>query len=289
MKNWKKLIEIVSNPYVTLLRPKHWVKNMLVFFPLLFSGELSHVSSLIGSLWAFFSFCAIASSVYIWNDLSDIENDRLHPEKLHKRPLASGALSTKQSYAILACTLATCALAVILNPILVGPITTYSFINVAYSMSLKNIPILDAMCIAAGFVVRVWAGCVAIAVEPSIAIIATTFCASLFLAFQKRRAELSMHGTTARKALLRYSYKGLNFLILSAGVLSLLSYGVWAFSQPRVTFLSTFIVAMALFEYERLSRSKLDVSDSPTDLFLGSWSLIFSASLWLFIIILNRL
>src|SRR5215213_9690247 len=146
--------------YITLLRPKHWAKNLFLFVPLFFAGkffELDKIALLIGG---FFAFSFLASSIYIVNDYRDIEDDKKHPEKKH-RPLASGAVNKTYSLALSAIlTIAGFSIAYVVDPsgkfMFIAGI--YYIMNLLYSFGLKNLSIIDILILATGFVLRVKGG-----------------------------------------------------------------------------------------------------------------------------------
>jgi 4-hydroxybenzoate polyprenyltransferase len=185
MKYW-----IMGRDIWLTMRPKHWVKNVFVFAPLFFSGKAGNLEAMLSTVIAFVAFCAISSAVYLLNDIADRERDRVHPTK-SQRPIASGRLplSLATGTTVLLMVLAM-VLAYTVTPMVAVVLAVYAIINISYSFSLKHIVILDVFCIAAGFVLRVVGGGVAIDVTPSSWLITATFLLSLFLALAKRRHEL---------------------------------------------------------------------------------------------------
>jgi len=176
--------------YIHLLRPKHWIKNIFIFAALIFSLNLFNIVKLIASLQSFFAFCLASSFVYIINDIIDIEQDRKHPKK-RNRPIASGKISIKNAIIIsIVCLIISMAFAYFVNLNTLIIILVYIFVNIFYSIKIKNVVILDVMFIALGFILRMIAGSTAIEVSFSNWILLTTFCISLFLGFGKRRGEI---------------------------------------------------------------------------------------------------
>lgn len=175
-----------------LMRPKQWIKNSFVLAPLIFSKELFDAEPLLTAVRAFAAFCLTASCVYIINDMSDIEADRSHPEK-RTRPLASGAISTTQASILLAVLLTlSVGLSASMRPRFHLALITYFVMNIAYSVRLKEIVLVDVFIIAAGFMLRVLGGAFAIGVQVSSWIVLCTLFTSLFLGFAKRRGELQL-------------------------------------------------------------------------------------------------
>ncbi|PSR45252.1 hypothetical protein C8256_19320 [Kluyvera genomosp. 2] len=186
---------------VKLIRPKQWIKNCFVLIPLIFSGGFLHIQAINSSLQAFFLFCIASSAVYILNDLNDIEKDRLHPIKSKKRPLAAGDVS-KSGAIILLVIIYMCLIAnAFINLHVFYVIFSYIILNVFYSYYLKHQPVIDIFCISIGFVLRVYAGAVALNVPLSSWMFVTTLCLALYLASIKRRQELSQAGSESRNVL----------------------------------------------------------------------------------------
>jgi len=217
--------------YIHLLRPKHWIKNLFVFAALIFSLNLFNIVKLIASLQAFFAFCLASSFVYIINDIIDIEQDRKHPKK-RNRPIASGKISVKNAIIIsIICLIASIILAFFVNLNTLIIISVYIFINIFYSIKIKNVVILDVMFIALGFILRMIAGATAIEVSFSNWILLTTFCISLFLGFGKRRGEILLVNNNTqnntRFVLKLYSAQFLDYMIMSSVTLTIISYALY--------------------------------------------------------------
>ncbi|MDX1501004.1 MAG: decaprenyl-phosphate phosphoribosyltransferase [Thermoanaerobaculia bacterium] len=191
-----------------LLRPSHWVKNVFVLAPLVFAEKLTDPASLTSALLAFLVFCGASSTVYVFNDILDREEDRRHPLKRH-RPVASGAVPVPAAAALAALLAAgSLAGALLASPAVAAVAAVYLLLNLAYSARLKHVVILDVMIISLGFLLRVLAGAEAIRVELSAWLLLCTLFLSLFLAFSKRRHELILLNEAAagqRPVLSHYS------------------------------------------------------------------------------------
>ena len=199
--------------YIQLLRPRDWAKNLFLFVPLFFSGDLFNWKLYPPLFLGFIAFCCVASSIYIINDYRDIEDDKKHPEK-SKRPLASGAVS--KPAALIICILLVLtgfALAYTIRDKFLFVLMLYFVLNLGYSFGLKTIPILDVIIVAVGFVLRIKSGAV-------IAMIGVTewsnimvFLLALFIAIGKRRDDVLLKlssGTDMRKAVKGYNLEFLN-------------------------------------------------------------------------------
>jgi decaprenyl-phosphate phosphoribosyltransferase len=216
--------------YLLLLRPRDWAKNLFLFIPLFFSGELFNWNFYPKLFLGFIAFCCIASSIYIINDYRDIEDDKRHPEK-SKRPLASGAVSKKLSLVIcVLLILVGFAAAYFLREKFLFVLSIYFFLNLAYSFGLKNIPILDIVILAIGFVLRVKGGAVIVYVGVSEWLNIMVFLLALFMAIGKRRDDVLLKlssGTDMRRAIKGYNLDYLNVtlaLVCSVIVVAYLMY-----------------------------------------------------------------
>ena len=178
---------------IHLLRPKQWVKNIFVLAPLLFSGEFVDLYSVVDAVWAVIFFCLAASAVYIINDYYDIESDQRHPIKSRTRPLASGTVSRLQAVGLLAFIVVGLVIGYFIVSKVMVIIAIYILLNCVYTLVLKNIAVIDVFCISVGFVLRVYAGAVALSVPVSPWMFVTKFCLALFLGSVKRIQELRHH------------------------------------------------------------------------------------------------
>jgi 4-hydroxybenzoate polyprenyltransferase len=178
-------------PYVELARPSHWVKNAFVLAGIVFGHAWDDASLLTAALVTTLAFCLASSAVYAFNDAIDAEQDRDHPDK-RERPVARGAVGKREAFAI-AATLALASLvaAAWVGATATGIVAAYLALNVAYTLGLKRVPVIDVFVIAAGFMLRLLAGTSGIGVEPSQWLLACGFLLTLFLGFAKRRAELA--------------------------------------------------------------------------------------------------
>ncbi|HPO54870.1 MAG TPA: decaprenyl-phosphate phosphoribosyltransferase [Ignavibacteriaceae bacterium] len=178
--------------YLKLIRVVQWIKNIFVFIPLIFSKHLFESTYFLEAFLGFIAFCFASSAVYIVNDLFDLEADRKHPVK-KKRPIASGSISKSKAKTILFALLVLNVLLLSFLPVYFGIITAvYFFLNLAYTIKLKKVVLLDIFSIAAGFMLRVAGGGYVIDVPISSWLILTTMFLSLLLAVLKRRSELEL-------------------------------------------------------------------------------------------------
>jgi len=281
--------------YIHLLRPKHWIKNLFVFAALIFSLNLFNIIKLTASLQAFFAFCLASSFVYIINDIIDIEQDRKHPEK-RNRPIASGKTSIKNAITIsIVCLISSMILAYFINLNTLIIITVYIFINIIYSIKIKNVVILDVMFIALGFILRMIAGATAIGVSFSNWIFLTTFCISLFLGFGKRRGEILLTNNNtqnnARIVLKLYSMQFLDYMILSSVTLTIISYALYTIDSEVIKRFGTDkliytvpLVIYGIFRYLYVIY-RSDSDGDPTEVVLKDKSIISVVLLWTLLVI----
>lgn len=198
--------------YILLLRPLQWLKNTFVFAPIFFSNNLLKPDYFWPTLVVFASFCLMASSIYCFNDLRDIETDRQHPKKQH-RPIASGKVSARGGYVMmLLCTIGGFALLPLAGssntPYLYMVLAAYWLMNVAYCLRLKQYALIDVTIIAIGFVMRVLIGGLTTDIWISHWLVLMTFLVTLFLAFTKRNDDYRIFEQTGQKP--RISITGYN-------------------------------------------------------------------------------
>jgi 4-hydroxybenzoate polyprenyltransferase len=272
-----------------LLRPKQWVKNVFVVAPLFFTPDRTSIENIVAVLIGFVAFCMVASAVYCLNDFRDREADRNHPVK-RERPLASGAVSPTAALALMACLLAGgVALAAWRVPVILPILAAYFAINIAYSLYLKSIAVIDVLIVAFGFVLRVQAGAMLIGVEPSAWILIVTGLLALFIALAKRRDDIIRDMDSGhRKSLEGYSRQFLDGSLMAVLSTLLVSYLIFTTDQAvmgrlgseKLYFTGPFVIAGVL-RYLQLT-IVYERSGSPTDLIYKDKGLLLSIVGWLF-------
>ena len=265
---------------VQLMRPRQWIKNGFVFAPLIFSGLFLDVFANSQALIAFLLFTMASSATYVVNDLRDIEDDRLHPVKSKKRPLASGWVSPVQAKALLAILYASLAIGFVFQPMIMAVIVSYLLLNVAYTFYLKHQPVLDIFTIAIGFVLRVYAGAMAIDVPVSSWMFVTTLSLALFLGSIKRRQELTQSGEGARKVLKMYSVSIVDKFAEISATGALLFYSFFVMSARPELVVSVPFVIFGLFRYWYIVEF-MGEGESPTDALLNDKQLLITVIGWL--------
>ncbi|MDR0798190.1 MAG: UbiA prenyltransferase family protein [Dysgonamonadaceae bacterium] len=267
------------SPYIQLLRPHQWVKNTFVFLPLFFSGQFYNRHLLYVSIVAFIAYSFVSSAIYCFNDIYDADMDRLHPTK-RKRPIASGAISKKAGFILMAlCLVIGFSLLYFLKmPVSLMLLLGFYFVmNIAYCVKLKQISIIDVLILSFGFVLRILAGGLATDVWISEWIIVMTFLLALFLAFAKRRDDFMIYehtGIVARKNIVTYNAEFLNAALIMTSTITIVAYILYAVS-PEVTsrFGSHYVYITALFVLAGILRYLqltfvLEKSGNPTQILL---------------------
>lgn len=265
---------------IRLLRPKQWIKNGFVLAPLAFSGEFLQADAIHRALLAALLFCIASSATYIVNDLNDIERDRRHPKKSQSRPLAAGIVSIPAALTLLVALYALLVWGWFLAPQVIAVIVGYLALNVAYTFVLKHQPVVDIFTIAIGFVLRVYAGAVALGVPLSGWMFVTTLCLALYLAAVKRRQELSQSGDEARLVLKRYSVALVDRYAEMSATGALVFYSMFVMSAKPQLVITVPLVLFGLFRYWFVVE-ELDGGESPTDALLADWQLLLTVVLWI--------
>ncbi|MBI4549103.1 MAG: decaprenyl-phosphate phosphoribosyltransferase [Ignavibacteriae bacterium] len=272
------------------MRLQQWIKNLFLFAGLIFSGHLIYSADVLKTLIGFFFFSLVTSGVYMFNDITDIERDKLHPVK-SKRPLPSGNLSKQAAW------IGTSVLSVVglagsfyLRVEFGLAALVYVTLNIFYSIRLKDVVILDAMTVAAGFVIRVVAGALLIGVPASEWLIICTILLSLFLGFSKRRHELTFLETQAnthRSVLQHYSPYFLDQMIGIVTASTVMSYALYTISEETVRKFGTThliytvpFVLYGIFRYLYLVHKKIE-GGNPTKLALTDRPLLVNIILWI--------
>ncbi|MCX7797397.1 MAG: decaprenyl-phosphate phosphoribosyltransferase [Melioribacter sp.] len=222
--------------YFRLIRAKDWIKNIFIFVPLVFSKNLFHSDYLIKEIIAFITFSFASSFVYVFNDLTDIEKDKIHPIK-RNRPIASGEISIAKAKVVLIVLLIfIILLSLIIWNEFVLIIFFYILINIFYSFFLKNIVIIDVLCISAGFILRVVSGAVIVSIYVSNWLIVTTLFLSLFLAIMKRRVEFVNYRNfnQQREVLEKYTLAYIDQIVSVSATAVIISYALYTVSARTV-------------------------------------------------------
>ena len=268
-----------------LFRVNHYIKNLLVFAPLLFTSGLSDLSKLVLSFKAFIIFSLIASVVYVINDLFDIKFDKKHPQKRKLKPLASGKISISFAYFSIAILSIISIFILLNNKNLINVFLIYIIMNVFYSFFLKSIPILDIFILSFNYILRVYAGSVIIDVPLSNWMAITIFAGAIFISALKRRQEIIMYGTSSRPVLKKYSINYLNKIADYSAILSIVFYCLYVISVNEKLVITIPLVLFGILRYSYLSESK-NFSDSPIDEIIKDKQNLILVIIWLILILL---
>jgi decaprenyl-phosphate phosphoribosyltransferase len=262
-----------------LMRPRQWVKNGFVLAPLVFVGGFLDPAASLRAVVAMLLFCVASSAAYVVNDIHDIEQDRKHPKKSQTRPLAAGMVTVPMALGLLGILYAVLAWGWLVMPDVVQVIAGYLVLNIAYTFVLKHQPVIDIFTVAIGFVLRVYAGAMALAVPVSSWMFVTTLCLALYLAAVKRRQELSQSGPEGRKVLGKYSVQLVDRYAEMSATGALVFYSMFVMSARPQLVITVPLVLFGLFRYWYVVE-ELDSGESPTDALFEDWQLLLTLVLW---------
>lgn len=284
------------NDLIKLCRPYQYTKNLFVFIPAFFAFQFTDAGLMIKALIAFIGFSLSASAVYILNDWVDRHEDALHPEKKH-RPLAAGRINAQVAFSFLALLLlGGASAALLISSSTFFLILTYLILNLAYTLKLKHIAIIDIVIISSGFVIRLLVGAEATQVDLSHWIIIMTFLLALFLSLAKRRDDVLIYLLTdkkMRKVIDGYNLKFLDAAMIMTSSIVVVAYILWSIS-PEVAerlntpniYLTALFVVLGIMRYMQISfveeksgnPSKVLLKDRFIQLTLLGWV---SAFVWI--------
>lgn len=286
------------NNILKLIRPHQWLKNAFVLMPMFFGGSLLDPEDIRASVLTFLAYSFVASSVYCFNDINDVEADRRHPVKC-KRPLASGAVSMGTAWMLMALMFVLAALMTALlgdrgHILKVGGVLLFYYIlNICYCAKLKQYAIVDVCIVAFGFVLRVLAGGFATDITLSKWLVLMTFLLTLFLSFAKRRDDvlrMNETGEPPRKNTIRYNLTFINQAITITASVTLVCYIMYTVSPEVVArlgsdllYLTSVFVLLGLLRYIQITvvdkksgdPTKIMLRDRFTQLVVVLWALTF--------------
>lgn len=273
-----------------VLRIKQWVKNAFIFFPLIFSGSFFQLFYLKQSTATFIGFCFIASSMYILNDLLDLDRDRIHPKKAERTE--AKLYTNKGLIALLILILLSWGIWILscVDPLVVMIGSGYVLLHVVYNLIVKRIVILDVIFIAIGFHLRILAGSLAIRVMPSVWLQLCVFILALFLGFTKRRHEMQTLKEKAqehRVVLAHYTPYLLDQMIMICSTLAVVFYGLYTISPEIVarqgnynmTYSIVFVI-YGIFRYLYLIHVR-NLGNDPGEILLSDWPLTVNVIAWI--------
>lgn len=267
---------------LNLIRAKHWIKNLLIFAPLIFSGP-----DVFGSLYnlslvikTFIIFCILSSIVYIFNDICDYNLDKLHKYKKKNKPLASGKISLDFAKLLLLLQLIFFFIIIYFNSKLFIISVIFLSLNFLYSIKLKHIQILDMFSVAASYVIRVYAGGIIIDISISNWMFVTVFTTALFIISLKRKNENDLIGSKARKALNNVNKNILDYFIIISASTAICFYSLYVILEMNNDLVVSIpLVIFIFFRYLNVNNNK-KIIESPVDLVLSDPVLILSILAW---------
>lgn len=281
--------------YLRLMRIKHYLKNFLIFVPLLFSGQFFDKSKLLICILGFISFGLLASSIYCFNDIWDVENDKNHPVKKN-RQIASGKIS-KRNAMIFMIFLFVMAFAIC---IYIGNITKniipiilealYFILNISYSCGLKKIPIIDVVILVSGFVIRILFGAIITSIEISNWLYLTVMAGSFYMGFGKRRNEIIKQGDKSREVLRKYNKEFLDKFMYVCLILAVVFYSLWCVDASTIERIGNnyivWTIPLLLIILMKYSLNiEMDSLGDPVDVILSDKTLIILVMLFALVMV----
>ena len=258
---------------INLIRAKDWLKNILIFFPLIFSGLLFEHSHYTTLFIGFITFNILASCIYVINDILDIKEDKLHPIKKLTKPIASNKITLNSSYVVLFFLIISCLTLVYFQPIIYTSVFFYLFITLSYNFIFKKIPYLELIILSIGYVIRIDAGSRLILVESSILMLTSTFFLALFFLTIKRLGEINHFESTSnyvtRYILKFYSKKILQRIIIILIFFLVLNLIIYTIIRDVNLILSVIFVFLFLIKYFRDTKDNTR-GENPINLILSS-------------------
>jgi len=272
--------------YFILTRPFQWVKNVIIFIPLIFAKKLFVLDAFVLSSIAFVSFILASSIIYIFNDICDLEKDKKHPIKKN-RPLANNSLKKKDAYLLII--LLGLLLLVLLksNISILGIIIIFFVLNIFYSLYFKNVIIIDLIIVSLSYVIRVLAGSIVINVALSAWLLICVFSTSLFLISFKRLAEIKISGFKSRPILKKYNNEILLKIIDVSAICSIIFYSLYTvFVNPNLIY-TVPLIFLGFFRYYYLYYTAKTFEESPVKIIFSDKPILVLLILWLIIVLVN--
>ena len=273
--------------YFLLTRPFQWVKNVIIFIPLIFAKKLFELDAFVLSSIAFVSFILASSIIYIFNDICDLEKDKKHPIKKN-RPLANNSLKKRGAYLLITLLLGLLLLVLLKSNItILGIIIIFFILNILYSLYFKNVIIIDLIIVSLSYVIRVLAGSIIINVALSSWLLICVFSTSLFLISFKRLAEIKISGIKSRPILKKYSNEILLKIIDVSAICSIIFYSLYTvFVNPNLIY-TVPLIFLGFFRYYYLYYTAKTFEESPVKIIFGDKPIIVLLIFWLIIVLVN--
>ena len=262
---------------INLIRVKDWLKNIIIFFPLIFSGYLFNFSLYFDLLIGFITFSIVASSIYVLNDIIDINKDKLHPTKKYSKPLAFEKISIKTAYLLLFLLIIFSCFLIYFYPILYSGIIAYIIINLSYNFGLKNFPYIEIILLAFGYVIRINIGSNIIQVDSSILMLSCIFFVGIFFIILKRVGELNHDNnslnTNTRGVLKYYDLDNLRLLSFFSIVLISIILLIYIITTNINLILSFVLTVYFLNKYYLITKDSSE-GENPINFILSNRTLL---------------
>ena len=272
--------------YFLLIRPFQWVKNLIIFFPLIFAKKIFELDAFVLSSKAFIIFILASSIVYIFNDICDLEQDKKHPIKKN-RPLANNSLKKKDAYLLIMLLGLLLLMLLKSNISILGIIIAFFILNIFYSLYFKNIIIIDLIIVSLSYVIRVLAGSIIINVVLSEWLLICVFSSSLFLISFKRLAEMKISGFKSRPILKKYNNEILLKIIDVSAICSIIFYSLYTvFVNPNLIY-TVPLIFVGFFRYYYLYYTAKIFEESPVKIIFSDKPILVLLILWLIFVLVN--
>jgi 4-hydroxybenzoate polyprenyltransferase len=273
--------------YFILTRPFQWVKNVIIFIPLIFAKKIFELDAFVLSSIAFVSFILASSIIYIFNDICDLEKDKKHPIKKN-RPLANNSLKKKDAYLLIILLLGLLLLVLLKSNIsILGIIIIFFLLNFFYSLYFKNVVIIDLIIVSLSYVLRVLAGSIVINVALSAWLLICVFSTSLFLISFKRLAEIKISGFKSRPILKKYNNEILLKIIDVSSICSIIFYSLYTvFVNPNLIY-TVPLIFLGFFRYYYLYYTAKTFEESPVKIIFSDKPILVLLIFWLIIVLVN--
>jgi len=273
--------------YLLLTRPFQWVKNVIIFIPLIFAKKLFELDAFVLSSIAFVSFILASSIIYIFNDICDLEKDKKHPIKKN-RPLANNSLKKKDAYLLIILLLGLLLLVLLKSNIsILGIIIIFFLLNFFYSLYFKNVVIIDLIIVSLSYVLRVIAGSIVINVALSAWLLICVFSTSLFLISFKRLAEIKISSFKSRPILKKYNNEILLKIIDVSAICSIIFYSLYTvFVNPNLIYTIP-LIFLGFFRYYYLYYTAKTFEESPVKIIFSDILIIILLIAWLVAVLIN--
>ena len=277
---------MIFKNYFLLTRPFQWVKNIIVFIPLIFSKKLFEVDAFVLSFTAFIYFVLASSIIYIFNDICDLKKDKKHPIKKN-RPLANNSLKIKDAYLLIILLGLLLLILLKYNLSILEVVIIFFILNISYSLYFKNLIIFDLIIVSLSYVIRVLAGSIIINVTLSNWLLICVFSTSLFLISFKRVAEIKISSFKSRLVLKKYNNEFMMKIVDISAICSILFYSLYTvLVNPNLIYTVPLIFA-GFFRYYYLYYTVEVFEESPVKIIFSDKPIFALLILWLIIILID--